>query len=69
MIKVFLILASVVLLGSAALGWMNRDEFIQVRTEKDDNNKKIATKIKSTDEEIATLTGHYETLDGTHRHP
>ena len=66
MIKVFLILSSVVLLGSAVLGWMNREEFVQTRTEKDDNNKKIAAKLKSTRDEIKILEGHYATLDGTH---
>ncbi len=45
---------------------MNRDEFIQVRTDKDENNQKIAAKIKKTDEEIVVLNTHYETLDGTH---
>lgn len=66
MIKVFLILASAVLLGGAALGWMNRDEFIQVRTEKDENNVKIADKVKQTDKEIESLQSLYATLDGTH---
>ena len=55
MIKVFLILTSVVLLGGAVLGWMNREEFIQVRTDKDTNNDKIVKKVKQTDDEIGKL--------------
>jgi hypothetical protein len=67
MIKVFLILASAVLLGGAALGWMNREEFIQVRTDKDTNNSSIKTKVKATDKEITKLRDElYVALDKTH---
>lgn len=66
MIKVFLILASVVLLGSAVLGWMNREEFVQVRTEKDDKNKEIAAKVTETDKGIEALQEQRGTLDTVH---
>jgi hypothetical protein len=66
MIKVFLILASAVLLGGAALGWMNREEFIQVRTDKDSNNQSIAKRVKQTDDEIGKLNTLFKALDVTH---
>jgi hypothetical protein len=66
MIKVFLILASVVLLGSAVLGWMNREDFIATREAKDADNEAIAKQNKSTDDEIGTLNTQYEKLNATH---
>ena len=66
MIKVFLILASAVLIGGAVLGWMNREEFIEVRTAKDENNKTIAKEVNNTDDEIVVLKTKHEALDATH---
>lgn len=66
MIKVFLILASVVLLGSAVLGWMNRDEFVNVRLEKDQKNKDIAAKEDETEDGIDALKTQRGVLDGVH---
>ncbi|MFT5107809.1 MAG: hypothetical protein ACI8XO_002570 [Verrucomicrobiales bacterium] len=67
MIKVFLILSSVVLIASAVLGWMNREEFITVRTAKDDTNEQTAAKMKKTDGEIETLNAMNVALDDTHQ--
>ena len=67
MIKVFLILSTAVLLGSAVFGWMNREEFIETRLEKDKKNKAIAQKISKTDAEITKLKDElYVALDKTH---
>ena len=67
MIKVFLILSSVVLIASAVLGWMNREEFIRVRLEKDTANEATASKVKKTFAEIDTLKEKHVTLDDTHQ--
>ena len=67
MIKVFLIIAALVLGASAYFGIENRSKFVDTREEKDSLNKNIKKQIEKTDEEREKLIAQHGKLLERHK--
>jgi len=66
MIKVFLIIAAVVLCASAYLGYENKNKFVETRENKDKINKSIKKKVEETDVESTKLGELHTALNTRH---